>query len=276
MSKFALNQERYMIKEFSAGIFHFVNATAFLRKHRLLYFYLFPLLIGLLFYAVLGALILMFARDLTEQVLGPYIPDRLPEYHGFFKFLNALGTFSLHSVMSFIAGIVIFLVSSRFSKYIILILLSPVFSVLSEKTDELVSGKSYPFSVLQFLKDIVRGSLLALRNLFLELILIAVFSIAGIFAGPLAFLIAPLLWVIGAYFYGFSMVDYTCERRKMSISEGNAYIRKRWLFVCGNGIMYTLCDMLPYVGTILAPVNGVVGATSGLLELENKEAETVL
>lgn len=260
-----------MFKEFSTGISHFWSASAFLSKHKLLHYYLYPLIIGILYFVFLASVVFMFARDLTELMLGSYLPEKLPEYEGFFSFLNALGKFSLHGLVSIVVGIVVFMVSAKFSKYIILILLSPVFSILSEKAETALTGKEYPFSLIQFLKDILRGTIIAIRNLILELLLIALFSIAGIFAGPLAILVAPLLWIIGAYYYGFSMMDYVCERRKMSISAGNAYIRKRRYFVCGNGVMYSLFEMIPYIGTMLAAVNGVVGACTGLISLENQE-----
>ncbi len=49
-------------------------------------------------------------------------------------------------------------------KYIWLIVGSPVFGYLSEKTESIIEGKDYPFSFKQLMKDIVRGVRLALRN----------------------------------------------------------------------------------------------------------------
>ena len=49
-------------------------------------------------------------------------------------------------------------------KYIFLIIGSPVFAYLSEKTEGIIEGKDFPFNLKQLLKDIVRGVKLAFRN----------------------------------------------------------------------------------------------------------------
>jgi CysZ protein len=62
------------------------------------------------------------------------------------------------------------------------------------------------------------------------------------------------------------MMDYCCERRRMTISQSVRFMRRnRWL-VMGNGLMYSLLDSIPVVGLIVAPVNAVIGATTALLE----------
>mgnify|MGYP006339378661 FL=1 len=50
-------------------------------------------------------------------------------------------------------------------KYLFLIIGSPLFAYLSEKTEAIIEGKEYPFSFKQLMKDIVRGIRLALRNM---------------------------------------------------------------------------------------------------------------
>jgi CysZ protein len=48
-------------------------------------------------------------------------------------------------------------------KYLFLIIGSPVFAYLSEKTEAILEGRDYPFNFSQLLKDILRGKL-AVRN----------------------------------------------------------------------------------------------------------------
>ena len=50
-------------------------------------------------------------------------------------------------------------------KYLFLIIGSPVFAYLSEKTESIMEGREFPFSFTQLLKDIVRGIKIALRNM---------------------------------------------------------------------------------------------------------------
>ncbi len=260
-----------MLKELFAGISHFLTASSLLSKHKLLHYYFYPVIIGLVYYFFLISSILMYSKKIVIQVFGNYIPDKLPEFDGFLSFLNALGSLSIYSFMAIAAAILMLFVSSRISKYVILILLSPFFSLLSEKVEEKISGKSYDFNPIQFIKEIWRGIVIAIRNLCIELFLVGLLSVMALFAGPLAFLFSPLCWLIGIYFTGFSMIDYICERRKMSISEGVRFIRRRKMFAIGNGLMYTLLMTLPFIGIIIAPVNAICGAVSGLNELEKTE-----
>jgi CysZ protein len=254
--------------QFFKGIRHFISATGFVARHGLWYFYLFPLILSIAWYIGLFALLTSCSGDIGEWLIGPYLPEQDPQFEGFWSFLNVFTVVVIRGILSFLLGMLIYLLSTRFSKYIVLILLSPVFSILSEKTDEILTGRSYPFNPVQMLKDVLRGTIIALRNLCIELLLVGVFTIAAFFAGPFAILIVPLLWLLSAYFYGFSMMDYTCERRKMSISESVRFVRKNRGFVLGNGIMYAFLDKIPFVGLVIAPVNAVVGATTGLIELE--------
>ncbi len=49
-------------------------------------------------------------------------------------------------------------------KYLWLIIGSPIFAFLSEKTESIIEGKEYPFVFKQLVKDIVRGIAIAFRN----------------------------------------------------------------------------------------------------------------
>ena len=61
--------------------------------------------------------------------------------------------------------------------YLIIIMMAPVFAIISEKTEQILSGNSNPFQWAQFFKDIRRGILLALRNLSIEIFVITSYSI---------------------------------------------------------------------------------------------------
>lgn len=259
------------MKQLSIGIRHFFSATSFLSKHGLLYFYLFPLALSILLYITLSAVIVSFSRYLTTALLGDYLPKEGLHGEGFWSFLSLFSNEAITTVVSIVAGIIIFMIAAKFSKYIVLILLSPVFALLSEIVDEKITGNKYPFNLVQLIKDILRGTLIALRNLSIELLLISAFSLLGFAAGPFSILVVPVLWLVGAYFYGFSMMDYTCERRKMSVGQSIEFIRRNRGIAVANGAMYTLLDLIPIVGLTIAPINAVVGATTAIIESEKMQ-----
>ncbi len=264
-----------MIQQFLLGVTHFVDATFYLFKKKLWHYYLWPIAVAILFYVSLFGFIKMFSSEIIDLILGDRLPQDATIYKGNFKWLSFLKLITVKGILTVLSGIIIFLLSTKLSKYIVLILLAPMFSLLSEKIDELETGKTYPFNMIQLIKDVFRGVIIALRNLTIELLLIGVFTIVGLFSGPLSILVVPILWIISAYFFGFSMMDYTCERKKLNIKESVNFVRKNRYFALGNGSMYFLLDLIPVLGMIIAPINGVVGATRGLIEIERKQQHII-
>jgi len=261
-----------MFKQFSSGVTHFLGATLFLKENKMLYFYVWPIVVAFVYYFILIGLIFNFSGVLTESLFGKYLPTKEAVNTSEIAWFKWLSFFSIKGFLSILSGVIIFFISSKLGKYIVLILLAPVFSLLSEKVEEIKTGKNFPFEFIQFLKDIIRGIFIAIRNLILELSLVGLFLVIGLFSGPLAIFVVPILWKIGAYFFGFSMLDYYCERRKMSINESIKFIRKYRYYTLGNGLCYSILDSLPFIGIVFAPINGVVGATLGILDLEQKKS----
>ena len=145
-------------------------------------------------------------------------------------------------------------------KYLFLIIGSPLFAYLSEKTESIIEGKDYPFSLKQLLKDVVRGIKLALRNTLWQTVYTVSLLILSFF--PVVGWITPMITLfIECYYYGFSMLDYSCERHKLSPSESITYIGNHKGLAIGNGMVFYLMHLVPIVGWVLAPSYAVVAAT---------------
>lgn len=138
--------------------------------------------------------------------------------------------------------------------------MSPVLAILSEKTDKILTGKETPFDLKQFISDVLRGIVIAIRNLTIELtILIALFLFSYI---PILGWISPMLMlVVEFFFYGFSMIDYSNERMKLSVKESAKYINDNKGLAIANGGMFYLLLLIPVVGLMIAPSYGIVAAT---------------
>lgn len=145
-------------------------------------------------------------------------------------------------------------------KFLFLIIGSPVFAFLSEKTASIIEGKDFPFSFTQLGKDILRGIKLALRNSVWQTVY--VLSIILLSLIPLIGWLTPILAVlVECYYYGFSMLDYSMERQKKTPAESIFYIGNHKGLAIGNGFIFYLMHMLPIIGWILAPSYAVVAAT---------------
>lgn len=145
-------------------------------------------------------------------------------------------------------------------KYLFLIIGSPVFAYLSEKTESIIEGKDFPFSFVQLLNDVYRGIRLALRNTLWQ----TVFTISILLLSLFPFIgwITPVIMLfVECYYYGFSMLDYSCERHKLTPSQSIEYISKHKGLAIGNGMVFFLMHLIPFAGWLLAPAYAVVAAT---------------
>lgn len=223
-------------------------------------------------YAIIIAALLTFGGFQVVQMFSNWLEGFIVSYFDTSStegWLSFLGT-ALHFLLSIGLKILFFFIFSTFSKYILLILMSPIMALLSERTEEIITGKVYPFNLGQFVKDILRGILIALRNMFIEF--------AFIFLGFLIVWIPVIGWVsalflivLSYYFYGFSMMDYVNERRRKGISESVSYVRKNKGLAIGNGFVFALIFAIPYIGGMMAAVFAPVAACIAVIELESKK-----
>lgn len=164
--------------------------------------------------------------------------------------------------------ILVFFYFSLF-KYLFLIIGSPVFAYLSEKTSSIIEEREFPFSFSQLLKDAARGIRLALRNTAWQT-LYAV-SLILLSLVPLAGWITPLIALfVECYYYGFSMMDYSCERNNFSSTESINFISRHKGLAIGNGLMFYLMHGVVIIGWVLAPAYAVVAATLSLHRIKNQ------
>lgn len=177
------------------------------------------------------------------------------QQNAFLNFLFVMGEIMVRLLL-------VFFYFSLF-KYIFLIIGSPLFAYLSERTEAIIEGKEFAFSWEQLIKDMVRGIRLALRNTLWQTVYVLSLLLLSFF--PLIGWITPVIILfVECYYYGFSMLDYSCERHKLSASKSIEFIGKHRGLAVGNGMVFYLMHLLPLVGWILAPAYAVVAATISL------------
>ncbi len=194
----------------------------------------------------------------------PVAPEAQGWWNGVKAFLNG----AREIIVSFILHLAIVYLLFIANKYIVLILLSPLLAYASERTEEILTGKNYPFSWAQLLKDAFRGALIALRNGVLELsISIGIWFVTLFvpFLAPISFI---LLFLVSSYFYGFSMFDYVFERRRYRITESVRAVNDRIGLVMANGSLFGLGMMVPLFGIMFSPVMASVGAVLATVDKE--------
>jgi len=153
-------------------------------------------------------------------------------------------------------------------KFLFLIIGSPVFTWLSEKTEAIINHKEYPFNIEKFIKDIARGIRTALRNTLWQTVYNVSILILSLI--PVIGWASPVLAIfVECYYFGFSMLDYTSERKGLSSAESVDLIGSHKGLAIGNGMIFYIMHALPFVGWVLAPGYAVIAATLSLQEQDN-------
>ena len=252
-----------MLKEIITAIQSYYRAHLFISKHRLWKWILIP---GILYMILFTVGIYFFWTSSGAAVTN------ISELIGIERWLQKQrsGLLSFVFMMSriMVQLLLLFFYFSLF-KYLWLIIGSPVFAYLSEKTESLLSGTDYPFRWPQLLKDMARGIKLALRNaLWQTVYTVSILLLSFI---PLAGWIAPVISLfVECYYYGFSMLDYSCERHQLSPSQSMAFISNKKGLAIGNGLVFYLMHFIPIIGWVLAPAYAVVAATISLYYQEKE------
>ena len=119
--------------------------------------------------------------------------------------------------------------------------------------------------VLYFLLFAYLGGYLIL--IFMSPVLTLIIVLLGFSLIPPLGLILPfVLFFISAYFYGFSMVDYTLERRGIGISKSIKFIRNHSGSAMSLGTPLALVLLIPFLGSMLAGFIAIVSVVAATLE----------
>ncbi|MDP9042302.1 MAG: EI24 domain-containing protein [Bacteroidota bacterium] len=244
-----------MLKEIVIAIQAYRKAHIFIGKHRLWKWILIPGFAYMILFSV-GLYFFWISADTAVSQLFSGLDKWLHKQHS--------PAYSFAAIMvGIMARLIMMLFYFSLFKYLFLILGSPVFSYLSEKSESIIEGKEFVFTREVFFKDIRRGIKLALRNCFWQTIY-TIFILMLSFI-PLVGSIAPVIaGLVECYFYGFSMLDYSCERHDLSPSESIIFISRRRGLAIGNGLVFYLMHFIPFVGWVLAPSYALVAATISL------------
>lgn len=181
---------------------------------------------------------------------------------------------SIAGLLFTVAGIMLWLILMLFYfslfKYIWLILGSPVFAYISEKTEELLEGKTVPFNLSQLLTDVIRGIRIALRNSLRQSVYLISLVILS-FIPVVGWVVPVFALLIECYYYGFSMLDYSLERNHLTASESIHFIGKRKGLAIANGLLFYLLHLIPVIGWLFAPSYSVIAATLSIHKEKNQD-----
>jgi len=252
-----------MLKEIITSIQAYYQTHRFIIKHRLWKWILIPGLI----YAILFCLgIYLFVVSSNSAI------EFMLQKSGVAEWMDKMQNSWLSFLLIFgqiILNLILLLFYFSLFKYLFLIIGSPLFAYLSEKTEAIIEGKEYPFNFKQLMKDIVRGIKLALRNMLWQTVYTVSILILSFI--PVIGWVTPLLaLLVECYYLGFSMLDYSCERNKLSTSQSILFIGRHKGLAIGNGLVFYLMHFIPVLGWLFAPSYAVIAATISLYKVKTE------
>lgn len=210
------------------GYKNYIKGIKFLVDHKLYWFALFPLVL----FAGIYWLGLYF--EALEYEIGGEIERNASD-------LGTMREVTWKSVkMLFFDSLN--LVFTKFTLYIVVIILSPILALLSEKIEKILTGNKYKFSLRQLIHDIKRGMRIALRNILWEYtFIVIILGVTSFFGGTIRnVLIFSIPVSIGFYFYGFAFLDYINERRRLNIQQSIYFVSKHKGLAIAIGSIYSI------------------------------------
>lgn len=273
-------------QQIQLGLTSYKEAHVFIKLHKFYSFFFIPIVFNLILFLLFSGLVWHYAQLGADYVYYELNIDGAN--FGKLEILKSLLKFSIAFAFK-ILGLLLYVIAFR---NIVLVLMAPVLTVVSERVAEIISGEVIEFSTVQFLKDVARGVVIALKNSVKEIfytVIIFFLSFVPIigFAGSL------LIFAMQSYFYGFSMIDYTLEQKKMNVKQSENFIwSNKWLAITIGAVFNLLVILsttfsvfpsilvsfvikvvllIPLIALSVAPIYAVVAATLATLKIYTVE-----
>ena len=212
------------LKNFLFGLRSYVKAVRFIIEHKLYWYLAIPAILMLVIYKI-GAII-------QHHYIRPEADN-----------MNEIVWYLVYILVEISIAILLM----KFAKYLVVIILSPLLSHLSMKTEKILTGNTYPFNFSQLVHDVKRAMRIVVRNMMWEyffFLLIFVVSLLG-WEDPKSSPIFYLTFIIGFFYYGFAFLDYINERRRLDIDESIMFVRQNRGLAIAIGCIYSLLILVP-------------------------------
>ena len=247
-----------MLKEIVIAVQSWGEAHRFIQQHRLFKWIIIPGFI----YTVLFIVGMFFFWQSSDGVIS-WVSQQL-RIENWLQQQSSEWLSFLFVMTGMMLRLILVLFYFSFFKYLILIIGSPVFAYLSEKTEAIIEEKEYSFNWSSVKKDCIRSIKLDLRNCgwqsvyLIALILLSLIPVIGWITPVIALLME-------GYYFGFSMLDYSFARINMTPAQSVAFTGRHKGLAIGNGLLFYLMHIL----LLLAPAYAIIAATLSVHKVKN-------
>lgn len=242
-----------MVQAFKHHWIGIEQVTKALLKGKFLWFFVPGLIVGLIYFYFQWQ-----AQRVQESITS--VTDAVPLVGSAISWM-ADGVFSIFN-----------LITSEFYKFVILVILSPINCILSEKFDSYLTGTAYKFDFVRLFNDFLRMILIVISALFMEYVFLGIWWLFSLVIPD--FIGETVFFLIASFFVGFSFYDYSMERYGLNFfkSWGLGFSKMSYMLITGG--IFTLMIKIPAVGIIIAPVLIAMLSTATYILLNKKSEPT--
>ena len=244
-----------MIKAVFKGCAAYFEAYETISRLKLWKFFAIPMLISLAVF-----LLIVFVSYAFSDAIGSYIAS-------FWTWDFGKETFN--TISRVFSGLLIVLIGLITFKHIVMALSAPFMGPISKKIEDDFRGVVSQVKTTSSSGLLRRGIKVSIRNFFRELLLSIPILLLG-FIPVIGLFSAILLFLMQAYFAGFGNMDYTLERY-FSYQKSILFVKKNRAVAIGNGLVFMLFLLIPFIGVILVLPFSVTAATIATVKLMNED-----
>lgn len=247
-----------MLNQILKGIHSYRYAVGIISKHKLWKYVILPSILSFItiLLLIVGPTYAFMESSWEQQILSWYPFEMGKEILEWI--LDGLFAIFVIAFMFFFLG-----------KYIVMIVVSPFMSILSEKIEFIHTGKLEKRRS-NFISDLIRGIRIAIRNALREIIITLLLLLFQLIPGVGTIIGLGLTFIVQSFYAGFGNMDFTLER-KYNVRNSVNFVQAHKGLAIGNGSVFLLIFLIPVLGWVLAPVYGTVSAAVIILEQLKKD-----
>ena len=246
------------MKEILKGIYKgctaYFEVYGIISRLKLWKFFAIPMLISFIVF-----LMILFISFSFSDAIGNYISS-------FWTW--DFGRDTINTLSRVFGGLLITVIGFISFKHITMALSAPFMGPISKIIEDDFNGVVSQTNTSTPSGLLLRGIRISLRNLLRELLLSVPILLFGLIP-IIGFFSVILLFLMQAYFAGFGNMDYTLERH-FSYEKSIFYVKNNRGLAIGNGIVFMLFLLIPFVGVILVHPFSVTAATIVTVKSMNK------
>jgi len=243
-----------MISNLIDGLKAYLEAYQVISRLKLWRFFMIPMLISVLIFLNIVLVSISFSDEIGLYISSFWSWD--------------FGKETINTVSMILGGIILISIGLILFKHLVMILSAPFMGPISKKIEDDFTGVTSQTQVSSPLTLVFRSIKISSRNLFRELLLSIPILILGLI--PLiGFFSLFLLFLMQAYFAGFGNMDYTLERH-FSYQKSIQFVKDNKGIAIGNGLVFMLFLLIPFVGIIFIIPFSVTSATIATVKIINQ------